>query len=198
LLAGSATAYVVSCLLLPRTLMTEKIARRKVLVPEGYAADPLERLRVRDVMSAKVITLAGEAALQDVRAWLLARSAPAQHQGFPLLDDAGRLLGVVTHRDIMECGEKSPASKTVASLLRRPPVVVYDDCVLREAVDHMMRHGVGRLPVMARSDPGKLVGIISRSDILAVFGAHARESALEPDREGLALRAGRIPAPISR
>ena len=47
-----------------------------------------------------------------------------------------------------------------------PPVVVYDDCSLREAADHMVRHDVGRLPVMSRKMPGKLVRMVTRSDLL--------------------------------
>jgi signal-transduction protein with cAMP-binding, CBS, and nucleotidyltransferase domain len=58
----------------------------------------------------------------------------------------------------------------VGSLAKRPPVVVYDDHTLREAADHMVRHGIGRLPVISRKT-GDLAGIITRSDVLA---AHTR------------------------
>jgi H+/Cl- antiporter ClcA/CBS domain-containing protein len=174
LVAGCASAYLVSCLLLPRTLMTEKIARRKVAIPEGYAIDPLERLHVHEVMTTQVVTLRADEPISNARLWLTARSAHAQHQGFPIMSAEGHLRGVLTHRDIMGHVE-SDATQTVDSLLHRPPVVVFDDCVVRQAVDHMVRHGVGRLPVIARSDPGRVVGIISRSDILRIFGAHAIE-----------------------
>jgi CBS domain-containing protein len=57
------------------------------------------------------------------------------------------------------------------------PIVVYDDCNVREAADHMARHGVGRLPVVRRACARDLVGIITRSDILAVYSRRSSETA---------------------
>ena len=57
------------------------------------------------------------------------------------------------------------------ALIRRPPSVVFPDMSLRDAADHMVREDVGRLPVVDRDDPSRLVGIITRSDLLKV---HAR------------------------
>ena len=49
------------------------------------------------------------------------------------------------------------------------PRVVYDDSTLRDAADHMVNHDIGRLPVVTRAEPGKVVGMLTRSDVL---GAH--------------------------
>jgi CBS domain-containing protein len=81
-----------------------------------------------------------------------------------VVDAAGRLVGIVTRRDIDKTGIDS--NTPLARIIARPPVVVYDDSSLREAADHMVRHNVGRLPVISREDPGKLVGMITRSDVL--------------------------------
>ena len=64
-----------------------------------------------------------------------------------------------------------PGSATVGSLLRRRPSIVYDDCTLRDAADHMVNHDIGRLPVVKRERPGEVVGMITRSDLL---GAHRK------------------------
>jgi CBS-domain-containing membrane protein len=53
--------------------------------------------------------------------------------------------------------------------------VVYDDVTLREAADHMVRHDVGRLPVISREESGKLVGIITRSDLLSAHRRRLRQ-----------------------
>jgi len=45
--------------------------------------------------------------------------------------------------------------------------VAYEDSTLREAADHMVREGVGRLPVVARDEPRKVVGMLTRSDLLS-------------------------------
>jgi chloride channel protein, CIC family len=59
----------------------------------------------------------------------------------------------------------------VRDLVKRPPAIVFEDSSMREAVDHMAREGVGLLPVVSRADPGRVVGIVTRADVVA---AHAR------------------------
>jgi predicted transcriptional regulator len=96
---------------------------------------------------------------------MMSRGAGTSHQGFPVLDDQGLLCGVVTRRDLVDPIRSDDA--TIGSLVTRCAVVAYEDNTLREAADHMVRSGVGRLPVVSREAPRKLVGIISRSDLLS-------------------------------
>ena len=86
----------------------------------------------------------------------------ATHQGFPVIDDDGVLLGVVTRKNFMD---RDPSTR-VGDLVTRPPAVVFPDSSLRDAADHMVREDVGRLPVVERADPTRVVGIITRSDLL--------------------------------
>ncbi len=166
LLGGCSAAFFVSCLLMRNTIMTEKIARRGVRVPAEYAADFLEQVLARDAASHPVITLAADQPLADVRNWMHAGGPETAHQGFPVLDRNQDLIGVVTRRDLLN--EAEAASRRVRDLLTRPPIVAYDDSSLREAADHMVDEGVGRLPVVSRAAPTKVVGMLTRSDLLAV------------------------------
>jgi H+/Cl- antiporter ClcA/predicted transcriptional regulator len=169
LLGGCSASFLVSCLLMPNTIMTEKIARRGVRVPSEYAADFLDQVLVRDMMSKDLVSLPADDTLDKVRAWLTSGGARASHQGFPVVDRQGSLVGVVTRRDLLD--PDRPASTTVATLIRRPPVIVYSDLTLRDAADHMVNHDIGRLPVLERGTYPKLVGMITRSDLLK---AHRR------------------------
>ncbi|MEX0746091.1 MAG: chloride channel protein [Phycisphaeraceae bacterium] len=168
LLGGCAASYLVACLLMRESIMTEKIARRGVRVPADYAADLLEMIRVSEVATAKVITLKAGQRLEEVIARFgkhaQNRSLP---QGFPVVDEQDVLVGVVTWRDIAD-GDQ-PGERRVGDIIRRPPIICYDDTTLRDAVDHMVNHDVGRVPVVERSDPGKIVGIITRSDVLSAY-----------------------------
>jgi CBS domain-containing protein len=85
-----------------------------------------------------------------------------------VLDADERLVGVVTRRDLLDptLGDGLP----LRAVLRRAPVVVYDDNTLRDAADQMVMEHVGRLPVVRRGADREVIGIISRSDLLA---AHA-------------------------
>lgn len=167
LLGGCTAAYFVSCGLMRQSIMTEKIARRGVRVPSEYLADPLDSISVGEVASKGVVSLRAGDTIDQLRHWLAAHAAAASHQGFPVLNDEGHLTGVITRRDLLAAAESR--ARTVSDLIRRPAVAVYEDCTLREAADHMVNHNVGRLPVLSRTRPPRLVGIISRSDILSAY-----------------------------
>jgi H+/Cl- antiporter ClcA/CBS domain-containing protein len=169
LLAGCATAYLVATLLSRHSIMTVRLAQRGTVVASEYDVDYLARLRVGEVATRDVVTLNEAQSLDEVHAWIARTASPSQHQGFPVLDDGGRLVGVVTRRNLLDA--TASGGRTVADAIRRPAAVVYADQTLRNAADHMVRERVGRLPVVTRADPRTVIGIISRSDLLY---AHAR------------------------
>ena len=187
LLGGCTSAFLVSCLLMRHTIMTEKIARRGVRVPSEYAADFLEQLPVRDAMSRPITVLDAADPLASVRVWLASGRPEAHHQGFPVVDAQRVLRGVVTRRDLQR--PDVPAERLVGDLVTRPPVVVFEDHSLREAADHMVRENVGRLPVVSRAAPRTIVGIITRGDLLAAHARRLRE--LHDARRSLRRRTGR-------
>jgi H+/Cl- antiporter ClcA/CBS domain-containing protein len=164
LLAGCSAAYLLALLLSRSSIMTEKLARRGTQVRTEYTADFLDRVLVRDAATREVVTLAGDDTLSTVRGWLAIRSRATTHQGFPVIEPDGALIGVVTRRDLLD--ERNDAGTRVRDIVTRTPVVVFEDNTLREAADHMVRAGVGRLPVLSREGAHQVVGILSRSDLL--------------------------------
>lgn len=180
LLAGCAAAYLVALLLDRHSIMTTKLARRGASVRTEFAADHLAHVFVRDVMSRAVATLRAEDTVQQVRDWLpLAEDSSLErprgassHQGFPVIDDRGALLGVVTRRDLHDVAA-SPEQR-IRSLIRRAPVVVFERSTLRDAADLMVVEQVGRLPVVSHTRQKALVGIITRSDLLAAHAPRLR------------------------
>ncbi|HWS71555.1 MAG TPA: CBS domain-containing protein, partial [Thermoanaerobaculia bacterium] len=141
-------------------IMTEKLARRGVRVPAEYAADYLDGISVSAVCATDVVTLRADQTVDEARAIV------ATHQGFPVVDEHERLIGVVTRRDFL-----AAEAGTVRSLVTKPPAVIFPDSSLRDAADQMVRHNVGRLPVVAREEPTRVVGFLTRSDLLS---AHAQ------------------------
>lgn len=168
LLAGCTAAYLTALLLDRHSIMTTKLARRGVDVRTEYASDHLAQIVVRDVASRPVVTVRASDTLGVVRAWLAAGAGESAHQGFPVVEEDGRLLGVVTRRDLLDPALDDAVE--VRRVVRRAPVVVYEESTLRDAADQMVREHVGRLPVVSRADVRIVTGIISRSDLLA---AHA-------------------------
>jgi chloride channel protein, CIC family len=175
LLGGCAAAYLVSCVTMRHTIMTEKIARRGVRVPSEYAADYLDQVLVKDVATSRVVAVDGADTLERVRAWLAAGSDDAKYHAFPVVAREEGLLGVVTRHELLDA--QHPSARSVRSLLKRPPAVAFDNSSLREAADLMARERVGRLPVVTRSDPRCMTGILTRSDLLSAHARRLDESA---------------------
>jgi CBS domain-containing protein len=163
-LAGCATAYLVSLRMMPHSIMTEKLARRGTRIRSEMHADLLDRILVRDIQSTSPVTLLAEDAVEEVRDWMVGRAPGSSHQGFPVIDANGEIVGVVTRRDLLDL--ELPMTSIVSDLVHRPPVVIFDDNSAREAADHMLREDVGRLPVVTRAQPRTVIGMVSRSDLL--------------------------------
>ena len=172
LLLGCSAAYLVSLLFSRYSIMTEKLARRDAGVRTEYSVDHLSHVLVRDAASRDVVSLSSQQTVADARQWLSEgsglRRGPATHQGYPVLDADGFLVGLVTRRDLLD--HSLSGAEVIGAIFTRQPAVVFEDNTLRDAADHMVLEGVGRLPVVNRDNPRKVVGIISRSDLLA---AHA-------------------------
>ena len=164
LLGGCSIAYFVSCLMMKHSIMTEKIARRGVRVLSEFAVDFLDQVVAKEAASRKVVLLDENREIEEVRRWLASRASGSGHQGYPVVDASGLLIGVVTRRDLLD-GEGS-GPRRVRELVRKPPVVVFEESSLREAADLMLHHDVGRLPVVARAEPRKVVGFLTRSDLI--------------------------------
>jgi CBS domain-containing protein len=138
------------------------------MVRSEYSADYLAQRVVREVALREVVALRGSDTLGEVRQWLASHANGSSHQGFPVVDVGGALVGVLTRRDLI--GSTQDEGVRIGALVRRAPVVVFADSSLRDAADQMVRAGVGRLPVVERTAPRRVVGILSRSDLLS---AHA-------------------------
>ncbi len=177
LLGGCAASYLAATLIMKNSLMTEKIVRRGVATTHEYTADLLAQVTVRDVATKKVVTLSATQTVGDVRNWFESGKPEARHQGFPVLDGHGVLVGVLTRRDLLN--PEIHGNKQLKDLPPRLPKFVYEECTVRQAVDHMVRHDIGRLPVMTRGKPPKLVGMVTRTDILSAFKRGLDESTTE-------------------
>jgi CBS domain-containing protein len=174
LLGGCAAAYLSSSLLMRNSLMTEKIARRGIRAPSEYEADVLDQVFVRQIASKTLVTLRAEQSVASAREWIESGASGTSHQGFPVLNDRGVLVGVVTRRDVLE--PETADDRSLASVLRRSPKFVYEDTTVRQAADHMVNHQIGRLPVLRRGKPPVVIGMVTRSDILSVFQRHVDDA----------------------
>jgi H+/Cl- antiporter ClcA/CBS domain-containing protein len=175
-------ADLVTVLLMRRSILTEKVARRGHHVMREYAVSPLHRLRVESVMEQRVPTVP---ATLDLRSLFhrVANEDPvlARRHAWPIVDDGGRLVGLLTRGDLVRALESDDfEAATVLDAGTRSLVVTYPDELLEQATAKMIEHDVGRLPVVSRDDPRRLVGYLGRSGVLAAWSEAAKE---EHERE---------------
>ncbi|CUA99495.1 H+/Cl-antiporter ClcA [Thiomonas bhubaneswarensis] len=167
LLIGCGAAYLVSILLMPQTIMTEKIARRGVRVPTDYTADLFSQALVRDHASHAPITLRATQTVAQVRAWLEVDADGSRHQGYAVLDEVDHIVGVVTRKDVFRSGT-NPA-QPLSSLITRRPLCVHPQNTLAEALRLMTVEDIGRLPVVSGANGSRVIGMLTRSDLLKAW-----------------------------
>jgi CIC family chloride channel protein len=169
LLVACVAAYAVTVLLLRRSILTEKVARRGYHITREYSVDPLAVLRVGEVMDSNPPTVPASmkvAQLSD----LIAHRDPklTRRQGIAVVDDEGRLAGIITRGDVLRAIEQgADGDTTVLDAGSRRLVVAHPDELLHEAVTKMLRNDIGRLPVVTREDPRRLVGYLGRASVMA-------------------------------
>ncbi|MEZ5364595.1 MAG: chloride channel protein [Bryobacterales bacterium] len=174
LLGGCSLAYLVARLMMTHSIMTEKIARRGLRISTDYSVDMLASVFVRDTASAGAVCLRGDQRVEEVRQWLASHQPGSAHTGFPVLDGERKMIGVITRKDLS--GAEIDPSTALATLVSRPPVVISDNATVREAIDLMVTERVGRLPVVNPERPDRVTGIVTRSDLLKIYGKRLRES----------------------
>jgi len=180
LLIACVAADAVTVLLLRRSILTEKIARHGHHVMREYIVNPLHLVRVGDVMEKNVPTVPAGLAV-DGLFQRLAEEDPiiARRQEWPVVDDAGRLVGLVTRGDLVRALEREESDgETLLDLGSRQLVVAHADELLEEATAKMIEHDIGRLPVVDREDPRRLVGLLGRAGVMAVWLYSTREEQL--------------------
>ncbi len=162
LLVAAMLAHATTVLLLKRSILTEKVARRGFHLSREYATDPLEILFVRDVMRTQVVALPADATVSTLREILIREPAQRGQHLYPVVDPDRRLKGVITRRQMREFVETAEGAVPLTHLLKKP-VVAQSDESLRVVVLRMAETGFTRMPVV---DDGKLAGMVSLYDLL--------------------------------
>jgi H+/Cl- antiporter ClcA/CBS domain-containing protein len=171
LLAATMAAYAVSVLLLKRSILTEKIARRGHHVTREYGIDEYQLTRVGAVMTREVETLGADISLAEAASALEA----GRHHAYPVIDGAGRPVAIVSRSEVLVwTTEGDDPGDTLADRISDGTLpVIHPGDVVSHALDVMLAEGSGRLAV---TDPetGALVGLLTRRDLLRIRAASLR------------------------
>jgi H+/Cl- antiporter ClcA/predicted transcriptional regulator len=177
LLIASTIAHGFTVLVMKRSILTEKVARRGYHISREYATDPLERLLISEVMATDVVSIPAATPIREVMTQHFFKGGAQSHPGYPVVDRQGKLLGVITRSNFLEHWSNDLLSGGDDGAIGAGPIIAYDlihrgavtafageSC--RVAAERMAQAGVKRLPVVADDDPDRVIGVVSLSDLL--------------------------------
>jgi chloride channel protein, CIC family len=173
LTAACVSAHLVTILLLRRSILTEKIARRGHHLVREYRVDPFALTRVSEVMTREVETLPDTMTLHQAARFLT--QPTTRHPSFPVVDAAGRALGIIDPPAVIAWRRGGRHRQTtLRELVERTKLPsAFADEYLQEVVERMMRLNVAHLAVVSRD--ATLVGYLSWRDLLSVRTQLQRE-----------------------
>ena len=180
---GCVAAHLTTVLLLKRSILTEKIARRGHHITREYVVDPFETVRVADIMAQPAEALPADWTVGETLTFFTAPDAPRRHKSYPVIDRDGRVLGMVSRADALRWlrDEHSLTGLLREQIAGQELVVAYDDELAGQLADRMTSSDVGRVPIVNRQS-GSLVGLVARRDLLRVRTNMVRH---EREREAL-------------
>ncbi|PBB68923.1 chloride channel protein [Mesorhizobium sp. WSM4312] len=190
LIAACAAAHAVTVLLMKRSILTEKIARRGHHLVREYRVDPFALTRVREVMTAQVESVPATMTLHGAAAFLTAPET--RHPSFPVIDENRRVLGLIDPPAILRWRRAGKhRTTTLGDLLAGSKVTLaYPDEYLEGLSDKLLMANVSHLPVVTRESL-QLIGYVGWKDLMRV---RSRKQAEERDRStllGFGTRRGR-------
>jgi CIC family chloride channel protein len=180
LMAGVIVSLIVAQRLHRESIYTLKLARRGIHLKSGRDVDVMDTVRIEEVMVREPVTVPVDMPV-DLLAGEFIRTG---RHGFPVLFSDGGLFGMVSledYRRVTQEPENHASDLRVRDIATRNLVSVHPDETVGAALRRMAPRDLSRLPVIARDDPRRLLGVVRRNDIVRAYeyGTLRREEARE-------------------
>ncbi len=165
------------------SIYTLKLRRKGIHLRHGRDFDLMHSLNVEEVMTPNPFVVQW-----DMPIATLGEDFQRTHShGFPVVDAESKLVGVVSLRDYQNAAQRADAVslrvKDIATMDRL--LTAYKDEPLSDALERMAVRNISRMPVVKRSDPQQLLGIIRRQDIVKAYNvalARRKEGVLDDSK----------------
>jgi len=164
------TSYTVARILLRGgSIYTIKLMRKGIYL--DLPQPVLSEVSVGEAMHKEVITVSPLCRISEVRDGIY----HCNYTGFPVVDE-GRLVGMITFDDIRRIPPHEQEKMTVKEVAVRAPITINPHQSAKMAMDIMYENDVGRLAVVEKDDAQKLIGIITRSDVIRAYEREMKRS----------------------
>lgn len=179
-MGACAISYLVHGSLSRDSMYTVRLSRRGIVIVRGAEVRPTERITVRAAMTGPGASIHREAPVREA----YRRLVQEDHEPLIVVDDDGRLVGVVSLSDLRTVPGASSSDLPVEAIARTSVVTVYPDDTLERAMRRFGVYDFAMLPVVARDDPRRVIGRLRRSDVLRAYHTytmHTSEVAIRID-----------------
>jgi len=156
---------VMSNALYPESIFTEGLRRKGIKIRRGREVDIMTSIIVKDVMTTNIQTVSEDDNVETLNVLMQV----SRHIGFPVVNSEDKLTGIVTLSDLRNRVKPGEINKKIGNITTREVEVAYPDETLDIALKRLASKQIGRLPVVAREDKTKLLGLITRSDIVNAY-----------------------------
>lgn len=170
LMTACVIGTMVSTRLLPDSIYTLKLSRRGLDIKNEQIPDYLENFVVKDIMTSKLETVDRDEGIVAVAR----KMRKSGHLGYPVINPDGTLLGVITWGDIAQALRERRTPATVETISSKEIIFTWPEESLKDAAHKLGENRIGRLPVLESEHGGRLVGIITRSDIINQYRTDTR------------------------
>jgi len=168
---------VMSNAIYSESIFTEGLRRRGFKIRKGREVDIMVSMLVKDAMVTHVQTVSEEKNVGT----LIALMQASRHAGFPVLDSKGKLAGIVTLSDLRSKVKYGEVDKKIGDIATHDVEIAYPDETLEAVLKRLGSKQIGRLPVVDRVDNAKLLGLITRSDIVNSYNKKVVEKVRDTD-----------------
>ena len=122
----------------------------------------LSSLTIEEVMTKDVISLPPKTTVEELEKMMI----KGHHVGYPVVDEKGKLIGIVTFEDMIKVPPEKRSETRVEEIASKKLIIAYPDESVLEAYKKMMKYKIGRILIVEKENPTKLIGIITRTDVM--------------------------------
>jgi CIC family chloride channel protein len=174
-------ASLASGRLVKESIYTFKLARRGVNIRAGKEVNVLRAINVKDVMNPVVESIPENLKLEEIAAII----SKSKFNSFPVVDDQGHLTGILSFADYKNVlfDEDLKDLLVAKDLANSGVVTVSTNDDLYNALEKITLRDFALLPVVSPDDPKKLVGILTRRDIIGAYNKAVLKKSLFPEKD---------------
>ncbi|HBT5023692.1 TPA: chloride channel protein [Klebsiella pneumoniae] len=165
-LGAAVASYALSVLMMPRSIFTERLARRGHHIVQEFATDTLETTKAQQIMTTAPETLPVTMPMYQVIALMSDLHA---HHHYPVVNAQGRFIAVVSRKEIipLQLQQRSTQLTLQEFIGDEPQISAHADTLCSHIADYLFNEEMGMV-VVTEAESGQVKGVITRHDIFRV------------------------------